>query len=157
MRKMFSLLDRALRYVAVILVLAMLAILALQVAMRYVGNIALSWSEELSLLGFAWVIVIAGAVGIRSGLHSRMAFLVENLSTGLQPWCERVIAALVLFLGVVMLFSGWSYVQETEGMYSAAIRYPMIWLYAAAPVFGALIAIFSLESLIYGGPQEVDS
>lgn len=154
MKDMFERLDRLLRAVAVSLILIMLVLLTVQVVMRYVGNIALSWSEELSLLGFTWVIVIGSAVGIRTGLHARMSVLVDNLPDWLQPWLERVIAALVLVLGLVMLTSGWSYVEETRGMFSAAIRYPMAWLYTAAPVFGALLVVFAFERLIYGPAAE---
>lgn len=151
---MFERLDRVLRVLTVSLILIMLAVLTVQVVMRYVGNIALSWSEELSLLGFTWVVVVGSAVGIRTGLHARMSILVDNLPGWLQPWLERAIAVLVLILGLIMVVSGWSYVQETQGMFSAAIRYPMAWLYLAAPVFGVLLVIFSFERLIYGPAAE---
>ncbi len=156
MKDMFERFDRVLRIIAVSLILIMLALLTVQVAMRYVGNIALSWSEELSLLGFTWVVVIGTAVGVRTGLHARMSILVDNLPGGLKHWLERLIALLVLVLGLVMAVSGWSYVKETQGMYSAAMRYPMAWLYTAAPVFGVLLVVFAFERLIYGPAIEAE-
>ena len=49
---------------------------------------------------------------------------------------------------VFLAVAGWEYVAETQGSKSAAIGFPIELLYAAAPAFGVLIAIFSLERLM---------
>jgi len=153
MKTLFDGLDRVLRAVTLVLVLAMLATLALQVAMRYVGGYALSWSEELSLLGFTWVVVLASALGLRSGLHARMAVLAEHLPAALSRWLECLVALLVAVLGAAMAWSGWEYVQETRGMVSASIGYPIEALHAAAPAFGVLVLLFALERALLGPAQ----
>jgi TRAP-type C4-dicarboxylate transport system permease small subunit len=47
-----------------------------------------------------------------------------------------------------MAYAGWNYVIETRGATSAAIGFPIEFLYASAPAFGVLIALFSLERLL---------
>jgi len=150
MRTLLDKLDRLLRGLVVALVAAMLAALALQVGMRYLGGRALSWSEELALLGFTWVVVLASALGIRSGLHARMTMLVDRLPGAASRVMEAVIALLIAALGVAIALAGWEYVQETRGMSSASIGYPVELLHAAAPVFGVLVAVFALERAIFG-------
>lgn len=155
MRKIFDGLDRALRAVTVVLVLVMLVTLALQVGMRYVGGRSLSWSEELSLLGFTWVVVLASALGIRTSLHARLSALSDCLPAGLGRWLERLVSLLVAILGVAMTVSGWEYVQETRGMVSASISYPIEVLHVAAPAFGVLVLLFSLERMMLGPKEAV--
>jgi len=150
MRTLLEQLDRLLRAVVVALVFAMLAALALQVGMRYLGGRALSWSEELALLGFTWVVVLASALAIRHGLHARMTMLVDRLPGASARVAETLIALLIAALGVAIALAGWEYVQETRGMTSASIGYPIEILHAAAPVFGVLVAVFALERAIFG-------
>jgi len=154
-RTLLDTLDRVLRAIVVVLVFAMLAALALQVGMRYLAGRALSWSEELALLGFTWIIVLAGALGIRHGLHARMAMLIEHLPHVGTRLLEALISLLMATLGVAVTVAGWEYVQETRGMVSASMGYPIEILHAAAPAFGVLLTIFALERALCGPPPEL--
>ncbi|MDO8694857.1 MAG: TRAP transporter small permease subunit, partial [Sheuella sp.] len=88
MRRAFDWLERILKASAVVIVLLMLFALAAQVFLRYVFGKSLSWSEELALLGFAWVIVITTAIGIRRMSHARMDLIIEVLPKGLHQSVE---------------------------------------------------------------------
>jgi len=148
MRRVFDWLERILKVSAVIIVLLMLFALAAQVFLRYVFGKSLSWSEELALLGFAWVIVITTAIGIRRMTHARMDLILEVLPEKLHRSVDRLSALLMLALGVFLTYAGWGYVMETRGSTSAAIGFPIEYLYACAPVFGVLVTLFSFERLM---------
>lgn len=148
MRRYFDFLERVLKFTAVTLVLLMLFALAAQVFLRYVFGKSLSWSEELALLGFAWVIVISTSIGVRRMTHARMDLLINVLPVAIHKWLERLISLLLLALGIFIAYAGWGYLQETRGSTSAAVGFPIELLYAAAPVFGVLIALFSFERLM---------
>jgi TRAP-type C4-dicarboxylate transport system permease small subunit len=109
---------------------------------------ALSWSEELSLLGFAWVVVISTVVGIRRLTHARMDLLVGLLPKALHGTVDALVSLMMCALGLFIAYAGWNYVIETRGATSAAIGFPIEFLYAAAPAFGVLIALFSFERLL---------
>lgn len=148
MRCYFDWLERILKLTAVTLVLLMLLALAAQVFLRYVFGKSLSWSEELALLGFAWVIVISTAIGVRRMTHARMDLMLNILPASLHKWLEKLIALMLLALGVFIAYAGWGYFQETRGSTSAAVGFPIEFLYAAAPTFGVLVALFSFERLM---------
>jgi len=147
MRRFCDVVEKALKYAAVVVVLLMLAALAAQVFLRYVFGISLSWSEELALLGFGWVVVIATAIGVRHMTHARMDLLLNILPPSMQWVLERVISLMLCALGVFLAISGWNYMMETRGATSAAIGFPIEFLYALAPAFGVLLALFSFERL----------
>ena len=148
MRQFFDKLESVLKMAAVIIVLLMLATLSAQVFLRYVFGKALSWSEELALLGFAWVVVISTVIGIRRVSHARMDIVIGLLPQSLHRLVDALISLLICALGLFMAYAGWNYLLETRGATSAAIGFPIEFLYAAAPTFGVLIAVFSLERLL---------
>jgi TRAP-type C4-dicarboxylate transport system permease small subunit len=123
----------------------MFASLALQVTMRYVLGHALSWTEEVALGCFTWTILLAVALGVRDSIHVRMELLIDRLPPRARRSAEQTILVLVAVLGSFIAWSGTFYVLDAEGATSAATGYPTGWLYAAAPVSGALIAVFAAE------------
>lgn len=149
-RSAFDWIEKILKGIAVLLVVLMLIALAVQVFMRYVLAKPLSWSEELALLWFAWVVVISSAIGVRRMTHARMSLLVDSLPKRLHALADRLVALLLLGIGLFLAYAGWLYVQETRGSFSAAVRYPIEYLYLAAPVFGVLISLFAIERILPG-------
>lgn len=129
-------------------VTGMLVALALQVFMRYVLGKALAWSEELSLLLFSWSMLLMIALGVREGFHVRITGLVERLGPAPSLLAFRAVDAIVVLAGGYLAWSGLQYVIETSGSTSAAIAYPIEFLYVAAPLCGLAIALFALERLI---------
>jgi len=143
------------RVATVGLAVVMLVALALQVLMRYVFGKALSWTEELALGCFTWTMLLAVSLGVRDAIHVRMDLLVDRLSERARRVAEGAILVAVAAFGLFLAWSGWRYLLDTQGMTSAAIGYPIGYLYAAAPVTGALIALFCAERLLrsFGRPD----
>jgi TRAP-type C4-dicarboxylate transport system permease small subunit len=148
MRHWFDKLESVLKMIAVAIVLLMLLTLSAQVFLRYVFGKALSWSEELALLGFAWVVVISTVIGIRRLTHARMDLVIGLLPKSLHGKVDALVSLMMCALGLFIAYAGWNYVVETRGSTSAAIGFPIEFLYAAAPAFGVLIALFSFERLL---------
>lgn len=140
----------AVKAAVVAMVAVMTAALAAQVGLRYLFNVTLSWSEELSLGLFTWTVLLMAALGVREGFHVRMALGIERLEGGARRAAERAIHLATAALGAFLAWAGWRYVAETHGSTSAAIGYPVGLLYASAVACGVLIALFALEAAIEG-------
>lgn len=142
-----------LRMTIVALAVVMLTVLTLQVFMRFVVGQALSWSEEIALTCFAWSMLLAMALGVRELIHVRMDILVVQLPRKLQRGVERLCALLITLFGLFLAWSGYNYALDASGTTSAAIAFPMVYLYAATPACGIFTFIFGLETLLLGPPQ----
>jgi len=140
----------AVKALVVVMVLVMLGTLSAQVLLRYVFNLTLSWSEELSLGLFTWTVLLMAALGVREGFHVRMSLVIQRLPSAPRLWAERAIHFATLAVGCFLSWSGWRYFADTHGSTSAAIGYPIELLHASALTCGALIAVFALEALIEG-------
>jgi TRAP-type C4-dicarboxylate transport system permease small subunit len=80
--------------------------------------------------------------------HARMDLLLNVLPSSLRWVLERLISLMLCGLGVFLAVYGWQYMVETRGATSAAIGFPIELLYALAPTFGVLLALFSFERLL---------
>lgn len=149
MRRSVEIIAAALRWSLIAAVAVMLACIAVQVVMRYVFRQALSWSEEVAILMFAWAALGGLALGVREGFHVRLTVILDVLPVRVRPWAERAIDLLTAALGAYLVWSGWRYVDFTRGSTSAAIAYPIEILHGIAPVAGAFVLLFSLERLVF--------
>ena len=145
---------RLLAVAVVVMVVVMTCALGAQVLLRYVFNITLSWSEELSLGLFTWTVLLMSALGVREGFHVRMALLLDPLPQRLRRESERAIHLATCGVGVFLAWAGWRYVADTSGAVSAAIGYPIELLHASALVCGVLIVSFALEAALMGKVTE---
>ena len=143
-------LAAAVKAAVVAMVAVMTVALAAQVGLRYVFNVTLSWSEELSLGLFTWTMLLMAALGVREGFHVRMALGIERLGGAARRAAERAIHLATAALGAFLAGAGWRYVAETQGSTSAAIGYPVGLLYASGVACGVLIVFFALEAAIEG-------
>lgn len=150
-------LARLARALVVVLVVVMTLVLAAQVGLRYLANITLSWSEELSLGLFTWTILLTAALGVHEGFHVRMALALDAMPARARRELERLIHAATVVAGLFLAWAGWRYVVDTRGSVSAAIGYPIEWLHAAALVCGVLIASFGLQAALEGRVQGPDT
>lgn len=144
------LLARLTIFAAVMMTVAMVACLVLQIVFRYGFGQALTWSEELALFLFTWIVLLVGSLGVREGFHVRLTLLHDYLPRWLRLPLDLCLCLLVLGFGVVLLTSGSDYVGETLGQVSAAVGYPIEALHLAAPVSGGLMVVHALASLLSG-------
>lgn len=143
-------LARCVRIAVLLLALAMLCSLALQVLMRYVFNQAPSWTEEFAVTCFSWCMLLSIGLGVRHAIHVRMDLLVDRLPAPLRKGIDRLVALAVALSGGFIAWHGVLYVLDSGSSQSAAMGYPLAWLYASAPVSGLLIAVFGIEQVLRG-------
>jgi TRAP-type C4-dicarboxylate transport system permease small subunit len=133
----------------VVIAIAVLLVLCLLVSIffRYVIGYALSFPEELSMLLFAWLVLLAGSLGVREGFHIRLTIVTNTLPPTIRNVLARLVTLGIMVFGGVLLYSGQDLVVRTAGDLSATIRYPIEILYYPAPICGALIILHSLSHL----------
>ena len=136
-------------WIIVVMASVMMISLILQVVFRYVFNSSLSWSEELALFLFTWVVLLAGSIGVREHMHVRLILVRDRFPALGRKFFDAFAEFLTMAFGLLLLFKGWDYMVGTaeQGMVSAAVRYPLQYLYLAAPVTGVLINLHGLINL----------
>lgn len=143
--------SRLVAHLCVGLIFVMLGLLVTQVLMRYFLGAPPSWTEELAIILFAWLVLLYATVGLREGFHVAVDMIPARL-TRLRAWADRLVAALAILFGWVMLSAGIAYVGRTAGQRTAALQFPIEVLYLCVPVCGALFILHGLARLIAPDP-----
>lgn len=145
--RLSSRISRLTSAVCVLIIYVMLGLLSLQVVMRYVWGSPPSWSEEVAITLFAWLVMLYATVGIRENFHVAIDFLPEGASR-LRDISDRFVAVCMIGFGGVLFWAGWEYMQRTTGQRTAALQMPIETLFAAVPVGGALLAFHAVALLL---------
>lgn len=136
----YQLLTRAYRTVAALCVIAMIAILLVNVALRETLSIPLVWANEISITLFVWSVFIGAGVALADNAHIRFNILVERLPLA----GRRSIGLLVSYVGLVLLVGFWAtsvyvtYVYRDQRF--TTIVMSSAWEWAAVPA-GTLLAV----------------
>jgi len=134
---------------AAVLAIAVLLVVCLLISIffRYVIGYALSFPEELSMLLFAWLVLMAGSLGVREGFHVRLTIFTNYFPSIIRKVLACLITVGIIVFGGVLVYSGQDLVVRTAGDLSATLRYPIELLYYPVPVCGILIIVHGLSSL----------
>ncbi len=125
----------------VALVFTMVGITLSQVVLRYGFNAPLRWSEELAPYIFVWISFLGLYLAYRKGAHlglDMLPYMVGPRSARFLEWLSQaiILATLVWAIGT----SG-RLISISLNQGSAVMGLPMIYVYSAFLVGGALVVI----------------
>lgn len=145
--------DNAAGWTIVGLLSVMVAVVAVQVLLRYATNTSLGWSDELSRLTFVWTMFLALPLGIRAGAHIGMEILTARLPGPVQGALARLMAAvaaglmaLVAWQSAVVAFDQWD--EKMASMEASAA-----WFIVAVAVGSTHSALHLLLIVFNGKPR----
>jgi C4-dicarboxylate transporter, DctQ subunit len=136
---------------------SLVALLGAQVFSRYILQIGLSWSEELSRFSFIWFVYISGSLAAQKGRHIRVKIGVELLPTSWRKYVEMGADFLWLFFNGVVAFSGVLLlkIMLSHPLFSASLYISMAYIYSIIPLAHLLMMARIIEGywLKYRGGQ----
>lgn len=138
--------GRLVAHLCVMIIYFILGLLVTQVVMRYFLGAPPSWTEELAIILFAWLVLLYATEGVREKFHVMIETIPAHWTT-LRALSDRVAALLIICFGLVTLTAGFNYVQRTAGQRSAALQIPIEALYLCVPVCGALLILHAAARL----------
>ena len=108
------------------------------------------WLQEVTMTFFIYGVFIGTAAATRRGDHLYLAALAESMSGRRRLFFETFNRLVVLGVALSMMWFG--YLNFLDGFRSLRMpsMTPLASLYAAIPMCGALIALFTVEQLING-------
>jgi len=148
-------LDTTAGWTIVALISVMVAVVAVQVLLRYATNTSLGWSDELSRLTFVWTMFLAIPLGIRAGAHIGMEILTARLPGPVQGALARLMAAiaaalmaLVAWQSAVVAFDQWD--EKMASMEASAA-----WFIVAVAIGCTHSALHLVLIMLNGKPRAV--
>lgn len=147
--------DVVAAWAIVVAVCFMVAIVGVQVVLRYLFNSSLSWSEELSRLAFIWAMFLGIPLGVRYGAHIG----INVLTVRLPELQRRLLARGVALVGAAMMcLVAWQSVRiawEQWDEFMVSVDLSSGW-FMLAVAFGAAHSMLHLLWIVLHGPHEID-
>lgn len=144
--------NRATELLLVPIVAFFTLVLVASVFSRYVFQLPIVTSIEMTRLAFVWACFLGAAVGVRRGAHVRMVAFVALLPAPLRRWAPAVVHGSFLLFAVLMVWHGWGLTARMFATTFPTLGISQGWLYLALPVTGALMALHAGASLLGRDP-----
>ena len=140
-----------LKAVAGALLAAIIALVFLNVVLRYAFNSGITVSEELARWFFVWMTFIGAVVALRKRQHLGMDTLVRMMGRTGRKACLVVSHALMLYATWLLLAGSWKQMLINWDMTAPATELSTAWFYGAGVffgVFGGLVLLWDLVLLV---------
>jgi TRAP-type C4-dicarboxylate transport system permease small subunit len=108
------------------------------------------WLQEVTSTFFVYGIFIGAAAATRRNDHLYLSAITETMVGRLRLAVETLDRLVVLAVALCMVWYGYINFLQGFGSFRMPSMTPIASLYAAIPLSGALIALFTFEQLING-------
>ena len=108
------------------------------------------WLQEVTSTLFIYAIFIGAATATRRNDHLYLTAFAEALHGTKRTVAELVIRAIVLVVALCMVYYGYLNYLRGFGSFRLPSNTPIASLYAAIPICGALITLFTIEQIVNG-------
>ncbi len=141
--------ERVLRWIMTVLFALLLVPVMLQILARYLPFVPrYIWTEEVARFCFIWVIMVGAMIAVRHGTHFHVDLLPQpnsNISEGLS----RLVVHVVMFVfSLCFIWYGIEFAKEGSIQTSEIAELPMLSIYIAWPLAGAVWTLFLIEKLV---------
>jgi TRAP-type C4-dicarboxylate transport system permease small subunit len=96
MQKLLSYMRTGAEAVAALMLAALFAIFLLQIASRYLFNIPMGWTVEVSLTLWLWLVFWGGGLCLRASDHIRFDMLYLSVGRRTQRWFGALAACMII-------------------------------------------------------------
>lgn len=158
--KVFAWLRRRAEDAAVAMLVIMFAVFLIQIASRYVLNMPIGWTHEISVVLWIWLVLFGASFVIRDDEEMRFDLVYGAVGDGARRVMALVTALALTILFIAALPATVDYVLFMRVEKSAYLHLRFDWLYGIYIVFAvAMIArhLWVGWTAIYGrGPSAYD-
>ena len=141
---MFRALDKFLAFITASAMAVIVLLVFINVAMRYVLNSGLTWSEEIAVNLFVWVIFLGAILAALENSHIKVDLLTSRLSVKMQKVFLVIANTCVLFSMGILIRGGIDVVDVTQRNVSAATGIPFSYISVSLVVFAVAIVFITL-------------
>jgi TRAP-type C4-dicarboxylate transport system permease small subunit len=137
-------LDKILAFITASAMAGIVLMVFINVAMRYMLNSGLTWSEEIAVNLFVWVIFLGAILAALEGLHIKVDVVTSRLSPRMQKIFMVLANICVLFAMGVLIKGGINVVEVTQRNVSAATGIPFSYISISLVIAAVSISIITI-------------
>ncbi|WP_051089739.1 TRAP transporter small permease [Amorphus coralli] len=148
-RKCLDLSETALMAICIAMFAVMVALGIATVFFRFVVESSLAFPDELIRYLFIWLVFLGAAIALRRNSHAAIGVLVEYLPAPLKRGAVMLASLASAAFFAVLIVKGIELTERVGPQISPALEVSMAWVYAAVPVSGVFLLVYTLEILAW--------
>jgi TRAP-type C4-dicarboxylate transport system permease small subunit len=133
-----------------LIVIAIAVLINVEIAMRYVLNQPVGWSDELSRVLMVWLTFLGAAVAVGRGSHLGLNVLGRHVSGRRLRVLNSIASAIVFCFAIALLLQGITATGTAFRQVLTMTGLSVGWQYMAAPVGAALMMIYAVRNVLQG-------
>jgi TRAP-type C4-dicarboxylate transport system permease small subunit len=148
---MTALLRRAERVhdaLAVVLFALMLAVVLLQIVLRYVFNAPLVWSDEAAQYLFVWVSFMGWTMASRRRIHIGIGVVIDRLPAPLRRALHALWCVLQVAFALILLVVGVMITRAQADVKMVSIDFAFWPVYVVVPLAAVFLVAYALRDLV---------
>jgi TRAP-type C4-dicarboxylate transport system permease small subunit len=148
-RKLAIYLERIQRTFGAFLLIALLITISLQVISRFIIKAPIQWTEEGGRFIFFWVALMGAGVSVQTRKHFMIeVYDIRRIKTPfIRLFLEILPEIIVLMFCILLTYYGWLYFESGKTRMGIEVPLRMSWVYAALPVSGFTMVIYTLSNI----------
>jgi TRAP-type C4-dicarboxylate transport system permease small subunit len=140
-------LSNAVEWACMALMVVLSVDLLLGVFSRYVLVMTFTWYDEIARGCFVWLTLLGAAVGVKRHAHFRLHLVVDRLPERLQKAMALLVPLVIVAFAAVLIQQGLVFFEVGRLQQTPVMGLPKVWIYAAMPIGGALMILYSAAPL----------
>lgn len=149
MKKLKQMIDKAVEWFSIGLVVVMVLLVLWQVIARYLLNSPSSFSEALTRYLFVWLVLVTSTYAFGSRDHMYISALNDRLRGKARTVVNLLIEVLtILFAACVMVFGGSIIARMQMVSLDSSLHIPMGIVYAIIPVCGVITVFYCICNIL---------
>jgi C4-dicarboxylate transporter DctQ subunit len=151
---MFEKLDRYLEYFSTTVMVVTMSVATLvafvNVVLRYVFNMSLTWAGELTSYLFIWSALFGAAYGFKIGMHLGVTVLIQKLRPQVAKWVLSLSLLIILCYLLCLMVWGYDFVMFNHMMEMVSVDLELSYwiIYLCVPISMAIASYQVLLKLI---------
>ena len=139
--------EHGVEWICLVLMVVLTLDLMLGVFSRYVLFSTFTWYDEIARICFVWMVFLGAAVGVKRGAHFGLHLLVDKLGPLAKRSAALLTPLVIIAFSIVLIVQGWTLMEFGQFQSTPVMGLSKTWVYAAIPVGGLLMILYSVPLL----------
>jgi TRAP-type C4-dicarboxylate transport system permease small subunit len=139
--------EHGVEWICLVLMVVLTLDLMLGVFSRYVLFSTFTWYDEIARICFVWMVFLGAAIGVKRGAHFGLHLLVDKLSPLAKRSAALLTPLVIIAFSIVLIVQGWALMEFGQFQSTPVMGLSKTWVYAAIPVGGLLMILYSVPLL----------
>lgn len=135
-------------YIPVISFAIMFATFILQILARYVFNFPLTWSYEVTVVAFTWVVILGACYAMRKRSHVMFTLIYDKLSGKKAAFVRLLGNAIIIAAFIMLIVPSYNYIKFMDFQSTSVLHIKLSWVFAPFVYFLISVGLYTIEEII---------